>query len=257
MDKELLIAVVKSAIDIFLVTAIIYYSLNFLVRTKKYAMIIYTILLFVVLYSLSSILELKTLNFILSSIYSWGLIIIVVVFQNEIKDSLERIGQFTSFSSIGKPSELYFIDELCEAVYELASKKTGAIITIKRSNSLEKFTKNAIKIDGVFSKYLLYTIFNKEAPIHDGAVIIDSEKIAYASTYFPIALDLNLSKEFGTRHRAALTISRETDSITIVVSEETGKVSITYAGKLYRDLEAEFFKELLAEKLDRRKGWNL
>ncbi|MGL5020630.1 MAG: hypothetical protein ACRC5R_01200, partial [Mycoplasmatales bacterium] len=135
MNQEIIILILRSAIDIFLVTSILYLTLNFLVKSQKYTMIIVTILLFVTTYFLSNFFKLTTLNSLLTGIYSWGFMIIIVVFQNEIKDGLEKLGKISSFKDFNKASEFHFVDELSEAVYEMASKKTGAIITIKRTTS--------------------------------------------------------------------------------------------------------------------------
>ncbi|MBL0701776.1 MAG: DNA integrity scanning protein DisA nucleotide-binding domain protein, partial [Spiroplasma sp.] len=162
-----------------------------------------------------------------------------------------QIGTFTNLLK-GDKEEFDFVDELTETVYELGEKKTGALICLKRGASLEKYTSKAIHIDSIFSKRLLISIFNKKSVLHDGAVVITNERIAYASTFFPIALDITNDKELGTRHRAALTISKETDSITLIVSEENGKVSVAYEGRLYKELEKTFLKQLLIEKIEGR-----
>lgn len=238
----------SSFLDIFLVAVIVYASLKLLVRSEKHTFLINGALLFAITYGASSIFNLNTLSSLLANVYSWGIIIIIILFQKEIRDSLEKFGSFTKFFEPLQEEQSFF-EELNDTVYELSKKKVGALITIEGTLSLSEYTKNSVKVDSVFSKYLLLTIFNKEAPLHDGAVVISKNRIMYATTYFPIALDINVNKKYGTRHRAAITISKETDSLTIIVSEETGTVAIAYDNKLYTNVEKTFFNEFLREKL--------
>ncbi len=248
MDYQMFIEeALRNLLDILMVSFVIYFTLKLLVRSEKHTMVINAIFIIGFLYMISSILELNTLRTIISNIYSWGVVIIVILFHQEIKDSLEKLGSFGFFYAASENQT--FIDELIEAVYEMAEVKTGALITLERTSSLSKYTEKAVEIDGEFSKYLLKTIFHKDTVLHDGAVIINEGRIAYASTYYPISLDINIGKQMGTRHRAALTISKDTDALTIIVSEETGKVSVAYKNHLYNHLEREFLKEMLTEKM--------
>lgn len=249
MDFQILIIeVAKNVLDIVIVSFIVYFTLNLLVRSTKHTMVINAFFTIVFLYAISVMLDLKTLHALISNITQWGFIIIVILFQNEIKGSLEKFGSIGFFDSSEQSGE--FIDELIEVVYDMAKIKQGALITLERSVPLTSYTEKAVKIDAEFSKYLILTIFNKETPLHDGAVILNNGRISYASTYYPISLDINVAKQFGTRHRAALTLSKDTDSLTIIVSEETGKVSVAYKNRLYNHLEREFLKEMITEKIE-------
>lgn len=245
--QNFLILVSRSVLDIVIVSFIIYFTLSLLVRSAKHTMVINAIFVIVFLYAISVMLELKTLHSLISNIYSWGLIIIVILFQQEIKGSLEKFGSFGVFKSDEETES--FIDELIDVVYEMGAIKMGALITFERSASLANYSDKAVKIDAEFTKYLILTIFNKETPLHDGGVIIKNGRIAYASTYYPISLDINIGKQVGTRHRAALTLSKDTDSLTIIVSEETGKVSVAYKNRLYNHLERDFLREMIIEKI--------
>lgn len=238
-----------SALDIFLVTAIFYFVLKLLVNTNRLTYIVIGILVFVGVNAAASILGLNTLSYLLSPIFSWGVVIIVVLFQQEIREYLAKLGHSINNILDKKEQTTTFVDELIDCTYSMAEEKTGALIALKREYSFAQYTKKAIKVDAEFSKYLLATIFNKNTPMHDGAVVIDDGRISHASTYFPIALDLGVDKSIGTRHRAALTVSQETDAVILIVSEETGHVSIAYKNKLYRDLEPDFCRELILEKL--------
>lgn len=251
MDYNLLTDVINfltSVLDITLVTILIYVILKVLVQSERLLTLFNVFFSYILLYLLSAFLELNTLSTILNVFASWMIVIIFILFQTEIRDALERFGMKGSLFSSKTEESIEFYDELIDTLYSLGSTKTGALITLERNMSLTQYTRNAIELDAVFSRQMLETIFNKETMLHDGAVIIKDGRIKYASTYYPISLDLDIRKEFGTRHRAAMTISNETDSITLVVSEETGKVSFTYRGKLYSAVSRQFLKQFLIEK---------
>lgn len=235
-------------IDIAAVTFLIYMLLKILVQSERLLTLLNVFFGYIVLYFLSTFLDLDTLYTILNSISSWIVLIIFILFQNEIRDAIEHLGMSGRIFKTKLKETDDFFDDLIDVTFAMAKVKTGAIITLERSMSLSQYTKNAIELDAAFSVQLIETIFNKETVTHDGAVIIRDGRIMYASTYYPISLDLAIGKEFGTRHRAALTISGETDAITIVVSEETGKVSLTYRGKHYHDVTKQFIKQFLIEK---------
>lgn len=245
-----------SALDIFLVSAIFYFILKILVNTNKLTYIVIGVLAFVIVNTFASLLGLTTLSYLLSPIFSWSVVIIVILFQQEIREYLAKLGHSINNFIDKKTQSTTFVDDLVDCCFEMGSTNTGALIALKREYSFNIYTKKAIKVNADFSKYLIMSIFNKSSPMHDGAVIVENGKISYASTYFPIALDLSLDKSFGTRHRAALTVSQETDAIIIIVSEETGNVSIACNSKLYRDLEPEFCRELIIEKLKGAKNEN-
>lgn len=251
MNYSLLTDVINfltSILDITLVTILIYIILKVLVQSERLLTLFNVFFSYILLYLLASFLELNTLSTILNAIASWIVVIIFILFQNEIRDALERLGMKGSLFSTKSEETTEFYDELIDTLFSLGSAKTGALVTIEKNMSLTQYTRNAVELDAVFSRQMLETIFNKETVIHDGAVIICDGRIKYASTYFPISLDLDIRKEYGTRHRAAMTISNETDSITLVVSEETGKVSFAYRGKLYSDVTRQFLKQFLIEK---------
>lgn len=251
MNYNLLTDVINfltSVLDITLVTILIYVILKVLVQSERLLTLFNVFFAYILLSLLAAFLSLNTLSAILSAISSWIIVIIFILFQTEIRDALERLGMKGSLFATKSEESTEFYDELIDTLYSLGSTKTGALITLERNMSLAPYTRNAIELDAVFSRQMIETIFNKETVIHDGAVIISDGRIKYASTYYPISLDLDILKEFGTRHRAAMTISNETDSITLVVSEETGRVSLTYRGKLYSDVSRQFLKQFLIEK---------
>ena len=237
-----------SFLDIFSVSILIYVFIKLISKSRQNVQIITTILFFGIIYLIAHILKLQTLSFILSQIYSWGIIVIVIIFQKEIRNSLEKIGSWNEFFSNHEYNENNNVENLAKAVYKLSATKTGSIIVLEKNDSLDEYIENAISINADFSSYLIETIFFKNTPLHDGAIIIRGEKIVCASAYFPISIDLNLEQKYGTRHRAGVTISSLSDAIAIITSEETGTVSVAYNGNLYENLEYDFFVNLIKEK---------
>ena len=253
LSESLVFSLISSALDIIVVSALIYLFLSLIVNSQKHLTILLGITICIVFYGLASFLELRTTQAILDNVFSWGIIIIVILFQEEIKGYLEKIGSINYFRKNTEVEKIGFLEEFADTVYSLASTKTGALVTFKGQVSLDKYTNTAIELNSDFSKYLMISIFNKESPLHDGAVIIESEKIRFASAYYPIALDISLGKEYGTRHRAALTLSKETDSISVIVSEETGIVSVAHNNKLFTDMKKDFFIHFMNERLKQEK----
>lgn len=245
----LLVQLVLSGLDIFLVSAFIYLLFKIVLKSQNHTLIINGIITFILLYFVSKILNLQATNAILGNIFSWGIVIIFILFQTEIKEALVKIGSFSNFFQT-KTSKISFLEELRDVCFQMAEKKTGALIAIVREQPFDTYTKKAVEINADFSSYLVSALFNKEGTLHDGAIVIENDKITHASTYFPISLDINLDKQYGTRHRAALTVSKENDCIVIIVSEETGNISFAYNGNLITKVEKEFFVEFLREKLE-------
>ncbi len=249
LELSNIIDFIRISIDLALVTLMCYTVLKIIITSQKYTLIINGILAFLFLFVIAKVFNLQATSSILSAVFSWGVVIIVVLFKTEIRDSLEQIGRLGSiFNKVDH--KISFIDELADTLFDLSETKTGALISIVGNESFKTYTKNSVLINSEFSGLLIKTIFNKEAPLHDGAVVIEEGKIKYASVYYPISLDVNLTKEMGTRHRAALTISELTDAVTIVVSEETGQVSITHKKMLFKNLNKEEFIEMMNQKLE-------
>lgn len=243
-------SIFTNILDITITAFLLYQVMTFMFKSEKLLFIANAIVMIVVLYYFSVLLDLNILRTILSNVFSWGIVLIFIIFQNEIRGSLEKLG---SVSGLSKGQVLHreeFLVDFTNTVFEMADEKMGALITFERDMPLSKYTDNAVKLNADYSSHLLTTIFNKESVLHDGAVVIKDKKIMYASTYFPISVDVNLDKRYGTRHRSALTISSETDSVTIIVSEERGTVSIAYKENLYTDLEKDFVLEYLKDKVN-------
>jgi diadenylate cyclase len=225
-------------IDILLVAGIIYYLLTLIEGTRAVQMLSGLIALFA-LYFASQRWELFTLNWILGHFLGSIIIIAVILFQNDIRRALAALGRNPLLLKIsrGKSEELV-VDEVVKATSFLANRRIGALIAIEKTNSLADFVEIGMKIDAWVSRELIISIFNTSSPLHDGGMIIGSNKILSAGSFFPLATDPDLERELGTRHRAAIGLSRETDAIVVVVSEETGTLSLASEGNLTRGLDA-------------------
>lgn len=249
-NNDVLWNLFTSFLDILSVSIIIYVFAKLLSKSKKNVLILLVMLGYAVIYFIAHLLHLQTLSFLLAQVYTWGVVVLVILFQSEIRSSIEKISSFNSlFSSNNKQEDGYLVD-FVEEMRFLADRKIGALVAFSMDMNLSQYTKNAISINGNFSKYLIQSIFMKDSPLHDGAVIIKDGKIECASAYFPIAIDLNIDQKFGTRHRAGLTLSRETDAIVVIVSEESGEISIAYQGQLIDGVENDFLLNFIKEKME-------
>lgn len=241
------------ALEIVIIAFIIYHVMVWIKDTRAWTLLkgILVILAFTmvaILFNMETILWLagKTLNV--------GIIAIVVIFQPELRKALEQLGQQKLIKSIipiddsKKDNERFSdttVNELVRATYELAKVKTGALMVIEQDFNLSDYIKTGISVDAVISSQLLINIFEHNTPLHDGAVIIRGNRIVSATCYLPLSDNMRLSKELGTRHRAGVGVSEVTDSLTIIVSEETGKVSIAFGGELIRNVDQEYLRKKL------------
>ncbi len=203
-----------------------------------------------------SLLGLTTINFLLTQILDVGILAVFIIFQPEIRKLLYRLGTNTSLDRIlGGTNSENVIDEVIDAVKSMAREKTGALIVFSRSNSLQDLVDVGVRIDAKVNSELLRTIFQKDTPLHDGAVIIKGNRVIAASCYLPISQNPNISTSFGTRHRAAVGISESNNVFVVIVSEETGRISIAKNGALnsgltIQKLRAEMQQLLSDEKFD-------
>ena len=222
-------------LDIFIMWLLIYYALKIVRSNSRTIQIFKGIVLVVAIDVLAKVLDLKTLQFCTDMFINWGLLAIIIIFQPELRSLLERIGKSNVFSRLttltGDERES-LVDNIVTAVMLLSKDSTGALISIEQSHSLQDFISTGTKINSDVTAELLTSIFVTSTPLHDGAVIIQGDKIACASAYFP-PTNLELPSRYGARHRAAIGISEITDAVTIVVSEETGNISITEGGKIF------------------------
>ena len=225
---------IRQLADIACVWALVYYCLKIVKNNSRTIQIFKGILLVVIIKTLATYFELNTIAAMTSSIMNWGVPAIIIIFQPEIRSILEKIGKTSVFSRISTLTvneRENLVDELVKACAEMSKTKTGALISIEQGHSLSDFIKTGTSMNSMVSSELLCSIFQYGTPLHDGAVIIQGVKIACAAAYFP-PTSRELPTSYGARHRAAVGISEITDSITIVVSEETGNISIAQDGKL-------------------------
>lgn len=243
---------VTDIIEIAIIAILFYYMLVWIKNTKAWTLLkgILVILLFIML---AAIFQMNTIIWIAEKMVSVAVIAIAVIFQPEMRKALESLGRhrllmrffnFEGNKTIGKFSDKT-ITELVRACFEMGKVKTGALIVVEDEMMLSEYERTGIAVDGIVSSQLLINIFEKNTPLHDGAVIVRGDRVVSATCYLPLSDSLTLSKDLGTRHRAAVGISEVSDSMTIVVSEETGKVSIAVGGELYRNVDADFLKNKL------------
>ena len=232
-------------IEIFIIAFVLYSFLVWIKNTKAWALLKGIII--VVLFALFAyILNLRTILWIAGKTISVGIIALVIIFQPELRRALEQLGRkklvlhFFNFGDSHEKDERYSsqtADEIVRAAYEMGAVKTGALIVIEQDMMLDEYVRTGINVDGIVTSQLLINIFEHNTPLHDGAVIIRGNRVVAATCYLPLSDNVNLSKELGTRHRAGVGISEVTDSMTIIVSEETGAVSVAVGGELIRDID--------------------
>ncbi|MEI8344746.1 MAG: diadenylate cyclase CdaA [Candidatus Omnitrophota bacterium] len=205
-----------------------------------------------VFFFLSQMFELRSIRWILSHLFQISIIGILIIFQPELRRGLARIGQSPLFQAFAREGSV--TDDLIKAVFSMARRKIGALIAIERETTLKAYTESGIALDGVLTKEMLITIFMPNTPSHDGGVIIQANRIAAVGCLFPLSQSQKISKMLGTRHRAALGLSEETDALVIVVSEETGVVSLMSQGKIMRELDETTLKDAVTEAEQARKS---
>jgi diadenylate cyclase len=237
----------KDLLDILGASLFVYGVLYFL-RITKGIQILKGLVLLALIWALSSLLDLKTVSTIFEKLWTVGLFSLVVIFQPEIRKALSKLGQATKLTS-SKPLEERVVERLVRACAFMSERQIGALIVIERNQDLEPLLEGCVTIDAVVSVELLITLFDPLTPLHDGAVVIRGDRIAYASCVLPLSKSSEIPKKYGTRHRAGLGISEESDAIAVIVSEETGEISVAVGGKFHRNLDQELLKSLLLKEL--------
>jgi len=248
----MIVDLARKIIDVLLVWLVLYYVLKSLRKNVKMILLFKGIIFIIALVIVSKIFNLVTIGYLLDYVLEWGILAIIVIFQPEIRNVLEQLGR----SQLLGRHKVLTVDEREKVVYEIvtameAMKKTrtGALIIIERDNSLNDYIEKSKKIYADISSELLVTLFFPNNPLHDGGVIIQGDKITSARAVFPTSDNLKISKRLGTRHRAALGISELTDCISLIVSEETGRLSVAMNGELHYNLSTDEIKLLLLEGL--------
>lgn len=246
----------KKLIDVLLVWLILYYILKNLRKNVKMVLLFKGILVIIVLKVFSDLLNLTTIGYLLNYVIMWGPLALIIIFQPEIRNVLEQLGR----SQLLGRHKVLTVDEREKLVYEIAQaadylrkNRIGALIVLERDNSLNDYIAKSKKLYADISSELLISIFFPNNPLHDGGVIIQGDKITSAGAVFPTSDNVRISKRLGTRHRAALGISEEMDCISLIVSEETGRLSIAIGGELFYNLSIDEVKLKLLDELRPKK----
>ena len=245
---------VTDIVEICIISFLFYQVLLWIKNTRAW-MLLKGILVILTFVLIAAIFQMNTILWLAEKTFSVGVVALVVIFQPEMRKALENLGRKNFLTSIipidfSKDASVKFsdktINELVKASFEMGKVKTGALIVVEDEIVLSEYERTGITVDGVLTSQLLINIFEKNTPLHDGAVIVRGDRVISATCYLPLSDSMTISKDLGTRHRAALGISEVSDSLTIVVSEETGKVSIALSGELYRNVDADFLRNKLA-----------
>ena len=239
-------------LDILAVAALFFFIFSLLRGTRSHIALrgmITLLLTSFVIYFIASVSNLAALKMIFAKVWIVILLVFVIVFQNEFKKALTDLGQLRVFRALFSHSGVH-VNEILKAVRVMSARHVGALIAVERRNSLRAYTETGTSIDGVVQAEVIRTIFTPYSPLHDGAVIISNDQITAAACILPLTFQPDLSKELGTRHRAAIGLSEETDAIVVVVSEETGAISLAINGHLERFLTPENLKKQLETELN-------
>lgn len=252
MNLESILTIVKKIVDICLVWIVIYYVLKNIRKNVKFSMLFKGIVIIILIKLLADYFGLVTIGLLFEYLITWGPIAIIIVFQPEIRNVLEQLGRtqlLGRHKTLTVTERERLVSEIGIAIDYLRKNKIGALIVIERDTSLSEYIEKAKKLYASISNELLCAIFFPDNPLHDGGVIIQGDKISCASAVFPTSNSMKLNKRLGTRHRAALGITEETDAIALVVSEETGRISIAVKGELFYNLTIDDARILLIDEL--------
>ena len=242
---------VKDVIDILLLSVVLFFIYN-LIRDSRAWKLIIGLIVMLAISVIAEVFEMSALGFIFGNFQQLGLIAILVLFQPEFRTALERVGgtPITGIKSIAANSEAVAsvsaqIESVCTAAADLSRDKLGALMVIERSTKLGDFIRSGVEIDSVVSPFVLKNIFFNKAPLHDGAVILRNGRIAAAGCFLPLSTKEDIDKDLGTRHRAAIGLTEVSDAVVIIVSEETGKISLAVGGTLERNYNYATLKQAL------------
>ena len=260
---------IPDVVEILIISFLVYNIMVWIKNTRAWSLLrgVIVILAFIVL---AYLFNMTTILWIVKNVFSIAVLALIVVLQPELRKALEELGRKNLFSSFIKLDShgaygLFSdrtIKEITKACVEMGRVRTGALIVVRQKDDLSEYKQTGIDVDGIVTSQLLINIFEKNTPLHDGAVIIEGDRVASATCYLPLSDNMRLSKELGTRHRAAVGMSDVNDSMTVIVSEETGLISVAYNGVLARGLNAEELESQLTtiqnkpvEEEKKRKLW--
>lgn len=231
-------------LDIGIIACGVYWIIHLIRGTRAVQMLVGLVVVFGA-YLASQTLELYTLNWVLDNFLSSVLLVTVILFQNDIRRALTEVGRGSLFGLREKAAYEPVLEEVIKAATSLAQRRIGALIVLKREVGLNEYTEKGIRVDGYVSKELLDSIFSPLSPIHDGAVVIQEGRLVAAGCFLPLTSNPNVSKNLGTRHRAAIGLTEETDAVVIVVSEEEGTIAMAREGKIFPRLDADALRGAL------------
>jgi diadenylate cyclase len=241
---------VRTILDILVVAILLYWVLWVVQGTRASSLIRGIATLFVLLFVLGSVLELRTLNVILAAIYPALIVAIPVIFQPELRRAFEQLGHAGSWIRNPFPAQEeqageQMIDEVVRAAHQLSRLRYGALIVVERETGLQDFVDKGVQLNADISRQLLINIFFPNSPLHDAAVVIGDNRILAASVVLPLTDNISASSQLGTRHRAAIGVTEESDALAVVVSEETGQMSVAHSGRLIRNLDQDRLRRVL------------
>lgn len=249
LDSILSWSTLSSIVDIIIVSFVVYQLIK-IIRGTRINELLNGILIILVVKVVSSVLNLETTEYIIDFIIQWSALALIIIFQPELRRGLEHLGRGSVFAKKRRsnPSEK-MIDALASAISYMSKRRIGALISIERETALDEYIDTGTDVNGDISRELLINIFIPNTPLHDGAVIIKDFKIASAASYLPLSESPAIPKKFGTRHRAAIGLSEQSDAITLIVSEETGEISISHNGNILNGISSEEMVDYLNKHL--------
>jgi diadenylate cyclase len=241
---------VGTIIDILLVAVLIYEFLVLIRGTRAAPMLVGAAVLALTFW-IAHVADFRTINWLISTLLPYGIFALIVVFQSEIRQALAKVGRKLTLTRMSQAAASEAYDDIVLAANLFSQNQTGALIVIEREIGLRTYIESGVPLDAKLSYDLLATIFRPSAPLHDGAAIIRGDRIAAAACFLPLSMNPVLSTQLGTRHRAGIGITEETDAIAVIVSEETGAISIAVGGNIERDIAVEDLRERLSDLLRR------
>ena len=248
-----------TAIDIVLVIAIIVYIAKIIKKTRA-GQIVKGVILLALIYVIAKLTNMVILTFLLDNFMSYGIILLIIVFQPELRNVFEKLGRNKIVDVFDMDDNIlvkHSISEIAKAVEIMSMKQIGALIVLERNTNVAEVLREGIPLNAKVTSELIQNIFMPRTPLHDGAIVISGSEILAAKCILPLASEVSVPKSLGTRHRAAVGITEISDALVVVVSEETGTISLAEGGKLTRELTADTLRDLLTKKLDRTKNRNV
>ena len=246
----------RPILEILFIWILLYSLIRFFQGTRAMQVLMGLVIL-AILFNIAKALELNTINWVLTKLFAVGVVAFLIIFQPELRRALARIGQNTMFGPFLKKGGT--VDEVVQACEHLSRSKIGALLAIERDVGLKNYIESGLLIDAKLSAELLITLFFPNTPTHDGGAIIQGERVAACGSLFPLSQNPELSRSLGTRHRAAVGLTEESDAVCVVISEETGAISVAVYGKLTRDLDEEGLRRVLTNLFrspEKASGWS-